>query len=120
MLWGKNKSFFKCFERALVYVVKKGMKRWPLQGDSLTSRTQCKYFLKSTSRLTGLFGISLLLHFSRSYVCFGELLLVRALCDAFRKGGHLKKGMRLISIQSWTYLGRFGRFGHVMATWQYC
>ena len=44
-----------------------------------------KYCLISTSCLTGLFDIFILLHILQNKVCFGKLLLIRTLCDAYHK-----------------------------------
>ena len=52
---------------------------------SLMSRIERKYCLSSTSYLAGLFDIFILLHIRQNYVCFGDLLPMRTLCDAYHK-----------------------------------
>ena len=49
------------------------------------SRIERKYCLINTSYLAGLFDIFILLHISQNFVCFGDFLPIRTLCDAYHK-----------------------------------
>ena len=61
-----------------------GINHWPKVGKfSLMSRIDCKYCSICTSYLAGLFDIFILLHIWQNYVCFGDFLPMRTLCDAF-------------------------------------
>ena len=53
---------------------------------SLISRIERKYCLISTSySVAGLFDIFIFLHIRHNYVCFGDLLPMRTLCDSYHK-----------------------------------
>ena len=67
---------------------------------SFISRIERKYCLISTSYLAGLLNIFMLLHILQNCVYFGDVLLMKALCDALAQGIQFN----LISVQSWTYL----------------
>ncbi len=75
--------------RSLRYV----MLRYALR-NALMSRIERMYCLISTSCLSVLFDISILRHIWQILVCFGELLLMRTLCDAY----HMERASHLRSI----------------------
>ena len=59
---------------------------------SLLPTLMSRYCFLNTSYMTGLFVIFILLHIWQNYVCFGELLSMRTLCDAYHeeRASHLR------------------------------